>query len=78
MFNKYKYPFGCFNCYLIDCEETNPLNLRSNDSTTFIFGIYYLLKANEMGYSDAKEELNKVFGKQKLPSSTNYLNNHLK
>jgi len=78
MCNKYKYPFACFDCYLIDCEKTNPENFQSNDSSTYIFGIYYLLKAKEMGYLDAKEEFNKVYGKQKLPLSTEYLKSYIR
>ena len=77
MCNKYGYAFGCYDCYMINCEKYNPENLRSKDSLSYIFGIYYLLKANEMGYRDAKDDLEKIFVTGNFPKSTEYLKAHL-
>lgn len=77
MCNKFNYGFACFDCFIINSETSNPLNLRSNDSITNKFGIYYLLRAHELQYPEAKVELIKIFKNNRIPKSTNYLREQL-
>lgn len=77
MCNKYKYPFACYDCYLIYAEKYTGENLKANDSLSKNFGIYYLLKAKEMGYKEAQDELKDVFRNSKIPTASDYLKIHI-
>jgi hypothetical protein len=58
---------------MIDYEKYSGDNMKSNDTLTQKMGIYYLLKAHELGYQDAEDDIKKVFENNQFPKSNEYL-----
>jgi hypothetical protein len=77
MANKHKDPEAYFHVYLIIVWSSpkNPKEaLESFDSKTRNFALYYLLKSYELGYEDAKYDIEKIFGENTpIPKSSYYL-----
>lgn len=72
MCNKYNYPAACNECYRINHEEYSPTNRKTYDSLTYRFGIYYLLKAYELGDFESQFIVKRYFG-ENIPTSKDYL-----
>lgn len=78
MANKYQSPMAYFHVYFIFTSAA-PLNRKDAiiglDPMTKNLAMYYLLKSYELGYTDAKFEVDDVFGKNITPpKSKDYLN----
>ncbi|MNT70484.1 hypothetical protein D3C72_2088800 [compost metagenome] len=76
MANKYKCPQAYYHLFIImnDKVSIDGLTLYSNDETTKNMSLYYLLRAKELGYTQAQYEIDEVFGENKhVPPSSYYL-----
>jgi hypothetical protein len=78
MANKHNNAEAYYHLYYILLTSSHHQNaeesLKSMDTKTKNFALYYLLKAYELGYKDAKDRLDKYFGKNKpIPKSSHYL-----
>jgi hypothetical protein len=79
MANKYKSPAAHYHVYMIIAYSTPKeakTALAKMDSKTKNLAMYYLLKSYEMGYDQAKFEVQEFFGKgTAIPKSSLYLQN---
>jgi hypothetical protein len=77
MANKHKDPEAYYHVYLIivwSSSKQPKEALESFDNKTRNFALYYLLKSYEMGYENAKSEINIIFGENAvIPKSYYYL-----
>ncbi|MBL0267885.1 MAG: hypothetical protein IPP99_04220 [Chitinophagaceae bacterium] len=67
MANKYKDPRACYDVFYMLCQEgynSQSLDLGTLDSTTKTIGLYYLLKAHELGFNDATYFIEKLYLKK--------------
>ncbi|OMP75483.1 MULTISPECIES: hypothetical protein [unclassified Chitinophaga] len=62
MCNKYKNASACLDCYEINNEVGCPEHLKTYDSSTYVLGTYYLLRAYELGNSEAEGYVKDRFG----------------
>jgi len=76
MANKHNYSKACYDVYYILNKYkdgvVNHVNAYSFDNETQRLANYYLLKASELGYKDAKYQVKEIFGED-IPNSNNYL-----
>ena len=76
MANKYHCPEAYYNMYIVLTHQasTGDMVLLSNDKDTKNLALYYLFRASELGFTDAKGIIALDFGKGKsLPNSSFFL-----
>ena len=81
MANKYHCPEAYFNMYAVLTTQTSPgdMVLLSNDKDTKNLALYYLFKAGELGFKNAKSLIELRFGKGKsVPNSSFFLKQLMK
>ncbi|TKC60156.1 hypothetical protein FBD94_14675 [Pedobacter hiemivivus] len=74
MTNKYNCPQAYYHLFTImnDKVSIDGLKLYSNDEATRNMSLYYLLRAKELGYTQAQFEIDDVFGKGKSVPKSSY------
>nr|WP_162989041.1 hypothetical protein [Pedobacter schmidteae] len=74
MANKYKCPQAYYHLFIImnDKVSIDGLKLYSNDEATRNMSLYYLLRAKELGYTQAQFEIDDIFGKGKSVPKSSY------
>ena len=81
MANKYHCPEAYYNLSTIleHPVSTRDMELLSNDKDTKNMALYYLFKANELGFTNAKFDIEQMYGKGKpVPNSSFFLKQLMK
>lgn len=81
MANKYHCPEAYYNMHLILTHHasTSDMTLLSNDKDTKNLALYYLFKAKELGFKQAKDNVEFDFGKgRSVPNSSFFLKKLMK
>ena len=72
MANKYNYNAAYFHVFVILSNSSSDMSFDKLDKKTKNLALYYLVKANEMGYDSAKYSIDEIFGKGKTVQKSNY------
>lgn len=74
MANKYHCPEAYYNMYIVLTHQasTADMELLSNDKDTKNLALYYLFRASELGFTDAKEIIELKFGKGKSLANSSF------
>jgi len=74
MANKYHCPEAYYDMYVILTHHvsTTEMDLISNDKDTKNLAFYYLFRASELGFTDAKETIKWTFGKGKSQANSSF------
>ncbi|MGJ1269866.1 hypothetical protein ACR78F_20710 [Sphingobacterium spiritivorum] len=74
MANKYQCPEAYENLYIIlnTSITINGIKMYSNDRLTEYFSKFYLLKAYELGYDNAKYSIHEAFGDDTIPPKSSF------
>ena len=73
MANKYKFRDAYYHVYLLLNGILRDRDVDSVNTPSKSLAMYYLLKAKELGYDDAKYEAQEIFKDKKIPSANSYL-----
>jgi len=74
MANKYHCPEAYYNMYIVLTHEasTGDMVLLSNDKDTKNLALYYLFRARELGFTDAKEIIELKYGRGKSSQNSSF------